>query len=99
MRHPILTAATASLLLGAATPVLAQDSGATLGTLTCAEFTALEDNDQAKVLSAMTQMTDETNDQTVADVVGNASSGSDSDVTAVQTACAGQDTALVKDVM
>ncbi len=90
--------AAAGLALGTTVPAFAQDTMIDTETLTCAEFTAMEPDNQAKAVAALQEAATGTA-TTTSEVKGNAMSGSDSDVTALQTACAGQDAKLAKDVI
>lgn len=98
MKRLTLMMAAAGLALGAAVPAFAQDTMIDTATLTCAEFTAMEPDDQAKAVAALQEAATGT-PTTTSEVKGNAMSGSDSDVTALRTACAGQDAALAKELV
>ncbi len=98
MRGFVLTMAAAGLALGAAAPAFAQDTMIDAETLTCAQFTAMEPDDQAKAVAALQEAATGTA-TTTSEVKGNAMTGSDSDVTALNTACAGNDAKLAKELM
>jgi hypothetical protein len=102
--------AAAGLALGASLPAFADDMAPDIETLTCAQFTSLTPDEQADAIVRMKTAVEGTGgtttssgadatSTTTAEVKGNTETGSDSDVTTLQSMCAGKEDMMAKDVL